>query len=327
MVDLYSQIYSQDDISGDWAGQAEALRNAYVGAPSARLAAIKELWDGMPGERQRYSRMVLTAHAAARLTDAELPRVSILVPMFREPEVLPILVHALRQSGIQSINVVIGPYADTLLALARRCDVQVIRHSGPADELVASQRLAVNEHLRQQPGADLMLLVADLPLLAADDIRPLLRAWAQRPAHTQAQVPVVGGVRGHPVLLSWQAVQAVAGQRWLLFRGDDGRELLRETLQARADQAGVPLGSYAATLVGVVSDGERGGSDGEGPQMDVGERGDEVPELVEEVARIASLTKLKGAPLARSLPGVPKPILTPLQVRERTTRRTLAALG
>ncbi|OGA76531.1 NTP transferase domain-containing protein [Hydrogenophaga sp.] len=122
------------------------------------------------------------------------------------------LVRALRQSGIEAISVVIGPYADTLLALARRCDVQAIRHSGPADELVASQRLAVHEHLRQQPGADLMLLVADLPLLAADDIRPLLRAWAQRTAHAQAQVPVVGGVRGHPVLLSWQAVQAVAGQ-------------------------------------------------------------------------------------------------------------------
>ena len=124
------------------------------------------------------------------------------------------LVRALRQSGIEAISAVIGPYADTLLALARRCDVQVIRHSGPADELVASQRLAMHEHLRQQPGTDLMLLVADLPLLAADDILPLLRAWAQRPAHTQAQVPVVGGVRGHPVLLSWQAVQAVAGQPW-----------------------------------------------------------------------------------------------------------------
>jgi phenylalanyl-tRNA synthetase beta chain len=50
-------------------------------------------------------------------------------------------------------------------------------------------------------------------------------------------------------------------------------------------------------------------------------------DLVEEVARIASLTKLQGAPMARSLPGVPKPILTPLQVRERTARRTIAALG
>lgn len=50
-------------------------------------------------------------------------------------------------------------------------------------------------------------------------------------------------------------------------------------------------------------------------------------DLVEEVARIASLSKLQGAPMARSLPGVPKPILTPLQIRERTARRTIAALG
>jgi phenylalanyl-tRNA synthetase beta chain len=50
-------------------------------------------------------------------------------------------------------------------------------------------------------------------------------------------------------------------------------------------------------------------------------------DLIEEVARIASLTKLQGAPMARQLPGVPRPILTPLQVRERSARRTLAALG
>lgn len=50
-------------------------------------------------------------------------------------------------------------------------------------------------------------------------------------------------------------------------------------------------------------------------------------DLIEEVARIASLTKLQGAAMVRRLPGVPKPILTPLQVRERTTRRTIAALG
>ncbi len=50
-------------------------------------------------------------------------------------------------------------------------------------------------------------------------------------------------------------------------------------------------------------------------------------DLVEEVARIASLTKLEGKPLARARAGVPKPILTSLQVRERTARRTIAALG
>ncbi|MEF3047968.1 phenylalanine--tRNA ligase subunit beta [Pseudotabrizicola sp. L79] len=50
-------------------------------------------------------------------------------------------------------------------------------------------------------------------------------------------------------------------------------------------------------------------------------------DLVEEVARIASLTKLVGKPLTRGTAGVPKPILTPLQQRERTARRTIAALG
>ena len=50
-------------------------------------------------------------------------------------------------------------------------------------------------------------------------------------------------------------------------------------------------------------------------------------DLVEEVARIASLTKLEGKPMRRAKPGVPKPILTPMQMREKAARRTLAALG
>ncbi len=50
-------------------------------------------------------------------------------------------------------------------------------------------------------------------------------------------------------------------------------------------------------------------------------------DLVEEVARIASLTKLKGKPLRRLHPGVPKPILTPAQRRASIARRTTAALG
>jgi len=50
-------------------------------------------------------------------------------------------------------------------------------------------------------------------------------------------------------------------------------------------------------------------------------------DLVEEIARVASLSKLVGKPLARSQPGVPAPILTQSQLRERSARRTLAALG
>jgi phenylalanyl-tRNA synthetase beta chain len=50
-------------------------------------------------------------------------------------------------------------------------------------------------------------------------------------------------------------------------------------------------------------------------------------DLIEEVARIASLTKLKGRPMARPVPGVGRPVLTAMQVRERMARRTIAALG
>ena len=50
-------------------------------------------------------------------------------------------------------------------------------------------------------------------------------------------------------------------------------------------------------------------------------------DLVEEVARVASLTKLVGKPLPRADEGIPKPILNPMQRREQAARRTTAALG
>ena len=49
-------------------------------------------------------------------------------------------------------------------------------------------------------------------------------------------------------------------------------------------------------------------------------------DLVEEVARVASLTKLKGIPLPRAA-GVGRPVMTPIQRREQAARRTCAALG
>ena len=50
-------------------------------------------------------------------------------------------------------------------------------------------------------------------------------------------------------------------------------------------------------------------------------------DLVEEVARVASLTKLQGKPLPRLQSGVPKAILSPVQRREQIARRTAASLG
>ena len=50
-------------------------------------------------------------------------------------------------------------------------------------------------------------------------------------------------------------------------------------------------------------------------------------DLVEEVARVASLTKLEGRPLPRLTQGVPNPVMTPMQRREQAARRMAAALG
>ncbi|MCT4610869.1 MAG: phenylalanine--tRNA ligase subunit beta [Pelagimonas sp.] len=50
-------------------------------------------------------------------------------------------------------------------------------------------------------------------------------------------------------------------------------------------------------------------------------------DLVEEVARIASLTKLQGKPLPAAHNGITKPVLSPMQKREQQARRTAAAIG
>ncbi|MBC7157434.1 MAG: phenylalanine--tRNA ligase subunit beta, partial [Rhodobacteraceae bacterium] len=49
-------------------------------------------------------------------------------------------------------------------------------------------------------------------------------------------------------------------------------------------------------------------------------------DLVEEVARVASLSRLEGRPMPRP-DGVSRPVLTAAQKRERAVRRQLAALG
>jgi phenylalanyl-tRNA synthetase beta chain len=50
-------------------------------------------------------------------------------------------------------------------------------------------------------------------------------------------------------------------------------------------------------------------------------------DLVEEIARVASLTKLEARPLPRAHSGVSPQTLTPMQKRESVARRQLAALG
>ena len=62
--------------------------------------------------------------------------------------------------------------------------------------LIDSQRLALQVHQDSFPGHDLLLVLADLPLLGDADIAPLLVAWHRRAPGIHAQMPVVDDVRG-----------------------------------------------------------------------------------------------------------------------------------
>lgn len=120
------------------------------------------------------------------------------------------LVRTLRDAGVDDISVVMGPYQNTLLPLVNRCGAQALIHDRPDTLLVESQRLAIRSHVDRSYGHDLLVILADLPLLTVKDVRLLLDTWRSRPANIEAQMPMVEGVRGHPLLLSWSAVEQVA---------------------------------------------------------------------------------------------------------------------
>ena len=74
MVDLYSEIHEQGEPDATWGPLSDALRTAYLAQDASdRLAAIRELWGDASDPDRAYSRLVLTAYAAARIApDAAL---------------------------------------------------------------------------------------------------------------------------------------------------------------------------------------------------------------------------------------------------------------
>ncbi|MBC7701518.1 NTP transferase domain-containing protein [Aquabacterium sp.] len=119
------------------------------------------------------------------------------------------LIGALRGAGLEHVSVVIGPYAETLLPIAHRCGAHTLQHGQPDTSLIDSQRRALQAHRDQSDGHDLLIVLADLPWLNHKHLHPLLEAWQQRAAPIHAQMPIVDGVRGHPLILTCQAAQQV----------------------------------------------------------------------------------------------------------------------
>ena len=74
LVDLYSEIEQGGDAAAEVAGVARNLRVAYTDtSASARVKALRSLWDEAETPRTRYARLILTARAAAWVpADAKL---------------------------------------------------------------------------------------------------------------------------------------------------------------------------------------------------------------------------------------------------------------
>ena len=69
LVDLYGQVFADEEDLGDVSQRATQLREAYVAAtPAERVKAMRGLWG--TGD-DRYARLVLTAYAAARITPSD----------------------------------------------------------------------------------------------------------------------------------------------------------------------------------------------------------------------------------------------------------------
>jgi molybdenum cofactor cytidylyltransferase len=163
--------------------------------------------DGKPAADQRppLAATILAAGLGQRLGGR--PKATLQID---GSSLLERLVTALRGADIVAVSVVIGPYREQLLPLVERCGARIVAHPQPGASLIESQRLALDAHIAAYAGYDLLLVLADLPLLGAADISPLLAAWQQRAPSIHAQMPVVDGVRGHPLLLSSHAVAQIS---------------------------------------------------------------------------------------------------------------------
>ena len=126
---------------------------------------------------------------------------------------VPILrrqVLALQACGVDRVVVVLRRHAAALAPLVADLGVQAVTLPPTTSDLITSQRAGLAQLPSSVDAA--MLLLADQVLLNEADLREVQTAWADRAPAVHSLYPVVAGQRGHPVLLSRSAVEAVCAQ-------------------------------------------------------------------------------------------------------------------
>lgn len=156
----------------------------------------------------------------------------------------------LREAGIRDRVVVVGHQPQRILPLLEGEDATVVLHP----EYRRGQQSSVLAGLAALPAEidAAMVVLVDLVLVDAADLRELLGAFAARPAGSTALVPFFEGRRGNPVIVAAEVVARVlaevaksagdgggegtAGTGDDRGRGDDGPAGLRGYLQSHPDE-------------------------------------------------------------------------------------------
>jgi molybdenum cofactor cytidylyltransferase len=108
-----------------------------------------------------------------------------------------ICVRTLLASGLERIAMVVSPEGAARLS-ERTCaeyGLDIVVNQTPEKGQTSSVKCAL-----RGVAEDFLLQTVDHPLVRADDIRQLLRAWEQRAPGTDILAPSVQGRRGHPCL-------------------------------------------------------------------------------------------------------------------------------
>lgn len=132
-------------------------------------------------------------------------------------------VDTLLAAGIGRVVVVLGHQAARVEAVLAGSDVACVRHA----DYALGQQGSVLAGLAALPARaePVLVVLGDLPLLEADDVRALLAAWRARAPGCRALVPWHGGQRGNPVVVDAQVVRAV-------LSGGDAQRGLRGFIDA-----------------------------------------------------------------------------------------------
>jgi molybdenum cofactor cytidylyltransferase len=141
------------------------------------------------------SAVVLAAGAASRMGH----RPKCLLELDGVPLIVRLL-QALREAGAGEIVLVLGHYASAIEAAIAPIPVKRVLNAHPQAGQVSSLRLGLKA--LRTTADDVLVTLADQPLLNSQDLRALIDAYRQRPAGTQVVQPTVQGLPGNPVVFS-----------------------------------------------------------------------------------------------------------------------------